>query len=120
MKEAHENLASKILEDDTGYEVEQEYRQACADGLIGTDAANKVLESMQKELEDVDEGPIIYLVLAYLLHCDNQQVPKIRDRAIDILSREEGLDRWMESSPKLLSERKSTLNALLVELKKSL
>lgn len=111
-----QNLATKILDDDTAYEVAHEYRLAREEGLSPELAASQVLKTMDDALSDLDEGPVVYLVLAYLLHQDGSIVPSIRDHAISIIVDGIGLDRWKEVGETHLNERKLVLNALLMEL----
>lgn len=108
---------SKILDDDTAYEVMQEYKRARKKGVSGPEIAEFVLKSMQEELSDSDEGPVIYLVLAYLLCRDRLSAPNIYKRAIEIIKNEEGLDRWRESGASCLSERQKILDSLLKTIK---
>lgn len=105
-----------IFSDDTACDVRDDYKKALLNGLSSKEATEYVLKQFSEELKDQDEGPVIYLALAatqwqfgYLDH-------DIVNKTIQIIDREEGLDRYKEEGLSILEKRKIALSKLKKQL----
>lgn len=101
-----------IFDDDLAMDIKAEFDDAIQNGLTVMEATGQVLVAFEDELEDEDEGPIIYLVLAVLQVALGDVQKDIRQKALEIIECEHGLDRWKDAGETELSERVRELNKL--------
>ncbi len=105
-----------IFEDDLALDVRASFEDALEAGRSVGEATEQVLESFRESLQDPDEGPVIYLALAASQLEQGELEPAVRDRAVEIIDRGEGLERWEEAGQEALSERRRELQRLRARL----
>ncbi len=105
-----------IFEDDLALDVRASFEDALEAGRSVGEATEQVLESFRESLQDPDEGPVIYLALAASQLEQGELEPAVRDRAVEIIERGEGLERWEEAGQEALSERRRELQRLRARL----
>jgi hypothetical protein len=106
-----------IFDDDLAMDIQGEFGEALDEDLSVEEATKRILENYQDILDDEDEGPIVYLVLAALQYEQDELQPEIRKKALDVIETGKGLARWEEAGEEELAERKQELKDLETKLK---
>jgi hypothetical protein len=101
-----------IFDDDTTCDVRDTFEDAMSEGLDARAATDRVLSDDAFDLEDADDGPLVWLALAALQLEHGGIGFDVRGNALRIIEVGEGLDRWEEASEGLLEERKRVLEEL--------
>ena len=100
-----------IFDDDVALDVRGAWEDARAEGLSPEAAAAQIVESLSEYVEDVDDGPILWLALASL-----QLEVGALDRAVAERARSSinpNLERWRdEASPDDFTARQVELTQL--------
>jgi hypothetical protein len=104
-----------LFSDDLAMDVRSEFRELVEDGVDDADATRRVTEAHAESITDPDEGPTFWLALAFTQSKLGRLDPMVRDRALVIIERGEGLHLW-EDDPKLLAKRKETLEKVKAQL----
>ncbi|MBF6611886.1 MAG: DUF4259 domain-containing protein [Chloroflexi bacterium] len=105
-----------IFDDDTAGDTRDAFEDELSRGADGADAARRVLVKFVADLDDEDEGSIIYLALAALQLEHGTASEGIRRRALEIIDTGVDLHRWEEAGSTKLSQRKQVLENLRVQL----
>ncbi|GGK94921.1 hypothetical protein Ppa06_63180 [Planomonospora parontospora subsp. parontospora] len=105
-----------LFSDDLACDVRDGYRGLIEDGTADEDAQRHVLESYAEVLDDPDEGPVVWLALAVAQSKIGRLDATVRDRALGIIERGEGLSRWAEEGAKALTGRQAVLQKVQVQL----
>jgi hypothetical protein len=108
--------SAKIFDDDLAMDVREAFDNALSDGLNASRATRKVIEQYELELEDHDDGAVIYLALASLQLEHNALEHPIKAATLSIIKSGQGLERWEESGLEALTERKRILEELRMKL----
>jgi len=101
-----------IFEDDVALDVRAAFEDALSQGLSVSTATEKIRHEFAEQLQDDDDGPVVYLALAALQAEQGEVQPKIRNKALDVIAAGKGLTRWEESDPVTLQKRKQVLEEL--------
>ncbi|MDF2822200.1 MAG: hypothetical protein K0R15_2648 [Clostridiales bacterium] len=101
-----------IFDDDLAMDIKAEFEEAIEEGLSAKEATAMILEAYEDELEDEDEGPIIYLALAVLQMEKGIIEKSIKNKALYIIESGQGLDRWKEAGKDGYEKRLMVLNEL--------
>lgn len=101
-----------ILDDDIAMDVQSEFSDLIDEGYSVKEATKQILQSYEEELEDEDDGSIIYLTLALLQLEQDEVEAKIKKKALDIIEEGLGLDRWEEAGEEVYQERLAVLSGL--------
>jgi hypothetical protein len=86
-----------LFSDDLACDVRDEYRAALIDGLEAQVARDRVLDRFADALADSDEAPLVWLALAATAWKMGRLDDDTRDRALAIIARREGMERWDEA-----------------------
>lgn len=105
-----------IFDDDLAMDIQGEFEEALDEGLNVKEATQRILEDFEDVLEDEDEGPLVYLVLAALQLEQGELQPEIRQKVLKIIESGQGLPRWEEAGKEELAERKQMLEEFKVKL----
>lgn len=108
-----------IMDDDLALDIKAEFEDALNEGFDVPRATSKIFEAFGDLSEDEDEGPILYLVLAQLQLEKNHLLPEVRNKAMQIIENEIGLERWEEAGEEQLRERKIIYAQLQEKLKRA-
>ena len=94
-----------FVESDVAADVKEMFSQHMRKKRDVEKATNAVLVELGEELvQDLDDGPIVYLALAILQAKKKQIVPTIRERALDIIEKRIGIERWEDAGADVLKE----------------
>lgn len=105
-----------IFDDDTAGDIQDAFEDELADGVDVATATKRVLIRFADDLDDADDGPVIYLALAALQLEQDALQQDIRKRALEIIDSGEGLDGWEEGGPLKLRERQQVLQDFRLRL----
>lgn len=106
-----------LFDDDTAVDVRAKYEEALEDGLDAVAATEQVLDSMRQMLDDVEDGPVIWMALAALQLEHGAVLPVVRRQAIVAIDSGADIERWREgASPEDAKERATVLDELRARL----
>ena len=91
-----------LFSNDTACDVRGDYREMIEDGVEDAEAMRRVFEQYGEDLDDPDEGPIVWLALAHTQSKLGRLDDEVRRRALQVIEGGEGLERWAED-PELLA-----------------
>lgn len=102
-----------IFEDDVACDVRNLFYDLLREGLPLKEATDALMEEMQEELEDEEDGPVIILALAATEWEAGRLDARIKRRALKLI--EAGVDfRWQDTDSK--DDRFQVLQALKAKL----
>src|SRR3990172_5253641 len=104
-----------LFSDDLACDVRGEYREVLEDGVQDNEATRRILERYGEEAADPDEGPTFWLALAFTQSKLGRLDSMVRDRALQVIERGEGLHMWQED-PQVLAKRKVVLEKIKAQL----
>ena len=104
-----------LFSDDTACDVRDEYRAALTEGLTPDAARDRVLDRFADALADPEEGPVVRLALAATAWKLGRLDAETRDRALEVIARGVGMDRWAEAG--LDAKRARVLDNLAATLR---
>ncbi len=104
-----------LFSDDLALDVRGDYRELIEDGVDDEEAGRRILEKYVESSDDPDEGPTFWLALAFTQSKLGRLDSRVKDRALAIIERGEGLHVW-EDDPKLLAKRKVVLGKVKAQL----
>jgi Domain of unknown function (DUF4259) len=105
-----------IFDDDTAMDVRDSFEGALEQGLSASDAAARIREEYADDIGDEDDGPVVWLALASLQVKHGALQPEVKGRALEIIERGEGLERWQEADEEVFAARQQVLADLLRSL----
>ncbi len=101
-----------VFDDDLALDIRATFEDALSEGLSVEEATQQILAEHRDELEDPDEGPIVWLALAALQLERGMLQSTVRDSALGIIKSGQGLDLWEEQGADVAAERKRVLDEL--------
>lgn len=105
-----------IFSDDTACDIRDDYKQEVANDVEGPEATRIVLAKFANQLNDPDDGPVIWLALAATQWKLGRLEDEVKAKALDIIDTGAGLDLWEEQGSELLDKRKAALQKLRDQL----
>jgi hypothetical protein len=102
--------------DDTACDVRDEYRALIEDGTDDAAAMRRILDSYADALEDPDDGPVVWLALAFTQSKIGRLDQNVAARALEIIDNHDGMSRWFEQGPKLEARRRAALAKVRAQL----
>ena len=88
-----------ILQDDVAVDVQLMFEDALAAGMSVEQASRHVLRNRGLNINDYDDGPVIFLALAALQLQHRALDPRVRDRALANIASGAPMARWEDASP---------------------
>lgn len=104
-----------LFSDDLALDVLSDYRELIEDGVEDAEATRRVLEKYAESIKDPDEGPTLWLALAFTQSKLGRLDPVAKNRALAVIDRGEGLQVW-EEDPRLLAKRKAVVGKVKAQL----
>lgn len=98
-----------LFSDDVACDVRDDYRALIEDGVQDDEATRQVLSSYADALGDPDDGPVVWLALAVTQAKIGRLDPAVAQRALAIISTDEGMGRWREQGVKAEAKRRVAL-----------
>ena len=105
-----------IFEDDVALDVRGDFEEAVNGGASIEEASAVILGEYAEELEDVDDGPVVYLALAALQVERGRVQDPIRREALRVIDEGTNLPRWEDAGEEALTARKRVLDDLRTAL----
>jgi hypothetical protein len=105
-----------LFSDDTASDVRGAYRALIEDGADDDDATRQVLHSYADALSDPDDGPVVWLALAFTQSKVGRLDPAVAARAVQIIDTGEGMRRWQEQGASATARRESALAKVRAQL----
>jgi hypothetical protein len=103
---------SGLFEDDLASDIQGSFESEIGRGQSREKAAQCVLREYEDEMDDPDDGPVLYLSLASLLLDSGVTEHAVLSRSLRIIENEEGLARWREAGDDALQERRAIYGQL--------
>lgn len=105
-----------IFTNDVACDVRSQFREMLANGKSPRMASQTILREWRPALEDVEDGPVIWLALA-AVQCQYCCLEKlVRSKALAIIDEGTYLERWQQGDPKLMRRRNAVLDRLRSKL----
>lgn len=104
-----------VFSDDTTSDLRDDYRALLEDQVPDDQAAQAVVDAYRDTLGP-DEEHLLWLALAAAQSQVGRLQPEIRDRALEVIESERGLELWVEAGPKALARRRAALQKLSARL----
>jgi hypothetical protein len=105
-----------ILSDDIAADVSERFTDLIADGLSSVAATKRLLAEYAEELDDPDDGIVVWLALAASQQKLGRLTARVKNKAIRIIDTDADIVRWSESSNSEIRERKRNLFRLRHQL----
>jgi Domain of unknown function (DUF4259) len=85
-----------LFEDDLALDIKLDFESYMDEGISMKEIIKRIIDDYEEEINDKDEGPIVYLVLAALQleHNHGKVYESIKKKAIDIIDQKQGLLNW--------------------------
>ncbi len=101
-----------IFEDDLAADIRLDFEDSLQEDMSVEAATRRVLDKYAADIEDPDDGPVIWFALA-ALQLDYQSLhPDVRDRALAAMENPQHAERWREAGSSQLEERMRVLEDL--------
>lgn len=98
-----------LFSDDVACDVRDGYRALIEDGIEDDEATRQLLSSYADAFGDPDDGPVVWLALAVTQSKIGRLDPAVAQRALAIISTDEGISRWREQGAKAEAKRRVVL-----------
>jgi hypothetical protein len=105
-----------LFSDDIASDVRSDYRALIEDGAEDDAATQRVLDSYTDALNDSDDGPVVWLALAFTQSKIGRLDPAVAARALQIIDNGEGMSRWHEQGARAAASRESALAKVRAQL----
>ena len=109
----------KLYEDDLAEDIKDEYERLIEEGKTNEETIKYICKAYKEEIEDEDERPIFWMVLADIL-CRKKRLTKFaKEKALEEIEVGKNLEKWKrESSEKEYIIRKKEIEKLKNKLEK--
>jgi hypothetical protein len=105
-----------LFDDDVACDVRAMYRQLLEDGVADSDVESGVLEAFAEALDDPDDGPAVWLALAWSQSKLGRLDERVLNEAIAVLDTGADLRRWSEAGPHVVRRREAVLTKVRRQL----
>src|SRR5262245_41437285 len=108
---------TSITSDDTVADVVADVVDELKRGATLRDASSRALERFKEQLQDSDDGPLVWLALAHVQWKYGEVDPIVMEQVRRGVATGRGLDRWREGNdPALLRKRQKVLETFLAKI----
>ena len=108
-------IGTGLFDDDLASDVRGHYRDLIAEGTLGSEATDALIQGHQGALANPREAPVFWLALAAAQWECGRLEDRVRDQALAVLNNGTDLTRWSHE-PKLLIQRRRVLERLRARL----
>jgi len=105
-----------VLDDDVAADVHGDYIKRFNANIPHEEIVKQVCREYEDELEDSDDGPVVWLAIARAQWDCGALEERVLERVRGIVKKGLGLDRWAEAGEKGLARRRKELDAFLARL----
>ncbi len=102
----------KLYQNDLAEDIKYEYTEYLREGKTNEEATKELILKYEGMLEDIDDGPNFWFVLADQQWKIGRLLPYVKEQALNWIEKGGDLHIWYESSEKLGNERKRVLEEL--------
>lgn len=106
----------KLNQNDIAEDVRTSYKEKLQNGISNEEATQQLLDEYEGVLDDIDDGPNFWFVLADQQWKLGRLLPSVKERALSWIESGEELKLWYEESQKLGDARKKVLQKLKDQL----
>lgn len=106
----------KLYQNDIAEDVKCQYMDYLKEGKSNEEATQELITIFEELINDIDDGPNFWFVLADQQWQLGRLLPYVKDQALKWIEKGADLSIWYESSKKLGDERKKVLEELSVRL----
>jgi len=99
-----------IFSDDLACDIRAAYRELLEDGVSDAEASNRIIN--EYDGMDIDEAHILWLALAAAQASLGRLEESVKQRALEIIDADVGLELWVEEGPPSVAKRKAALAKL--------
>lgn len=108
---------TKLYEDDIAEDIKLDYGELLKKGKSNEETLKEIIEQNKDTIEDYDEGPVFWMVLADTMWNWGRLTKEVRDRAIEEIENGNNLKKWQkETTEKEYLARKKELEKLKEKL----
>jgi hypothetical protein len=105
-----------LFSDDVACDVRDDYRALIEDGTDDNVATGQILNSYGDALNDPDDGPVVWLALAFAQSKIGRLDPGVAARALQVIDNGEGMNRWHEQGATAVARREAALGKVRAQL----
>ena len=91
---------AKLYQDDLALDIKEDYIEKLKSGKTNEEALNEILEMYEESIEDEEEGPIFWLVLADTMWKVGRLTKTVKEKAMKEIERGTNLKYWEEEGTK--------------------
>ena len=91
---------AKSYQDDLALDIKEDYIEKLKSGKTNEEALKEILEMYEESIEDEEEGPIFWLVLADTMWKVGRLTKAVKEKAIKEIERGTNLKYWEEEGTK--------------------
>lgn len=106
----------KLNQNDIAEDVRTAYKEKLQNGLSNEEATQQLIDEYEGVLEEIDDGPNFWFVLADQQWKLGRLLPQVKERALSWIESGEELKLWYEESQKLGDARKKVMEQLKDQL----
>jgi hypothetical protein len=106
-----------LLEDDLAADVFGDYIKRFNLKMPHNQIMNELLREYSDELDDSDDGPVVWLAVARAQWECGALDQQVLDRVRDVVAEGKGLDRWAQPGGRGLARRRKVLSTFLAKLR---
>jgi hypothetical protein len=114
-----------LYQDDVAQDVKEDYVKLLKTGKTNQEATDKLIEDYQMTINDFDDAPVFWFILADTQWKLGRLLPNVKEQALRYLESEDDLKKWENQNKanykyriKVLSELKDRLNSPMPAEKK--
>lgn len=101
-----------LYQDDTAYDIKEDYITYLKVGMTNEEATRKIIEENDWCFEYEDEGALLWFALADTQWKYGRLLDEVKEKAIRCIDSGVDLEKWREEDEKLCEKRKKVLEAL--------
>ena len=90
----------KLYQDDLAEDIKEEYEELLKEGKNNKEAIENICIMYKTEIEDYDERPVFWMVLADVLCKHKNLTDFVKEKALKEIESGENLKRWKNESSK--------------------
>ncbi len=106
----------KLYQDDLALDVTDQFKDLLRRGLTSEEITDDLICTNAFAISDEDDGPIFWFVLADIQWQYGRLLPKVKDKAIELIDSGVNQNRWLLENPKEAKIRSKVLEELKTRL----
>jgi hypothetical protein len=107
----------KLYQDDVAQDIRDQYKDLLKRGKTSEDITNLLIKEYGEMIDDIDDGPIFWFVLADVQWECGRLLESVKEMAIQWIEKGTDQQRWIDENPKEAKIRVKVLDELKEKLK---